>query len=364
MLLIDERPEEVTEMQRTVKGEVVASTFDEPARAHVQVAEMVIEKAKRLVEHKRDVIVLLDSITSLARAYNTVVPSSGKVLTGDVDANALHRPKRFFGAARNVEEGGCLTIIATALSTPGRTWTTLSTRSSKVPATARSISTADLRERIFPAFNINRSARAAADHLDQDQLAKIWILRKLLHPMDELAAVEFLIDKMKDTKTNSDFFELDEARGSAGPCAPTPGRPGDGAAIRRAGAYAVKPERGTVPVRRWSRQSPTSNSRARRTRTILGLFHALYGSDCRPSQPAWSKRPTSVAPPLRFSRAKMPARPGHRGPALRRHDPAARALARMKKRGDYRPLVERAASGAGRSRCSSCSPWAVRMCCR
>jgi transcription termination factor Rho len=209
VLLIDERPEEVTEMSRTVKGEVVASTFDEPASRHVQVAEMVIEKAKRLVEHKRDVVVLLDSITRLARAYNTVVPSSGKVLTGGVDANALQRPKRFFGAARNVEEGGSLTIIATALIDTGSRMDDVIYEEFK--GTGNSEIHLDRRiseKRIFPAFNINRSGTRREELITtQDELAKIWILRKLLHPMDELAAVEFLLDKMKDTKTNAEFFD-------------------------------------------------------------------------------------------------------------------------------------------------------------
>jgi transcription termination factor Rho len=209
VLLIDERPEEVTEMSRTVKGEVVASTFDEPASRHVQVAEMVIEKAKRLVEHKRDVVVLLDSITRLARAYNTVVPSSGKVLTGGVDANALQRPKRFFGAARNVEEGGSLTIIATALIDTGSRMDDVIYEEFK--GTGNSEIHLDRRiseKRVFPAFNINRSGTRREELITtQDELAKIWILRKLLHPMDELAAVEFLLDKMKDTKTNAEFFD-------------------------------------------------------------------------------------------------------------------------------------------------------------
>ena len=209
VLLIDERPEEVTEMTRTVKGEVVASTFDEPASRHVQVAEMVIEKAKRLVEHKRDVVILLDSITRLARAYNTVVPSSGKVLTGGVDANALQRPKRFFGAARNVEEGGSLTIIATALIDTGSRMDDVIYEEFK--GTGNSEIHLDRRiseKRVFPAFNINRSGTRREELItSSDELAKIWILRKLLHPMDELAAVEFLIDKMKDTKTNAEFFD-------------------------------------------------------------------------------------------------------------------------------------------------------------
>ena len=209
VLLIDERPEEVTEMSRTVKGEVVASTFDEPASRHVQVAEMVIEKAKRLVEHKRDVVILLDSITRLARAYNTVVPSSGKVLTGGVDANALQRPKRFFGAARNVEEGGSLTIIATALIDTGSRMDDVIFEEFK--GTGNSEIHLDRRiaeKRVFPAVNINRSGTRREELITAtDELQKMWILRKLLHPMDELAAVEFLIDRMKDTKTNVDFFE-------------------------------------------------------------------------------------------------------------------------------------------------------------
>ncbi|GMU69106.1 MAG: transcription termination factor Rho [Steroidobacteraceae bacterium] len=209
VLLIDERPEEVTEMQRTVKGEVVSSTFDEPAARHVQVAEMVIEKAKRLVEHKKDVVILLDSITRLARAYNTVVPSSGKVLTGGVDANALQRPKRFFGAARNIEEGGSLTILATALIDTGSKMDDVIYEEFK--GTGNSEIHLDRRiaeKRVFPAVNINRSGTRKEELItDPGELAKIWILRKLLHPMDELAAIEFLLDKMKDTKTNSEFFE-------------------------------------------------------------------------------------------------------------------------------------------------------------
>lgn len=209
VLLIDERPEEVTEMQRTVKGEVVSSTFDEPAARHVQVAEMVIEKAKRLVEHKKDVVILLDSITRLARAYNTVVPSSGKVLTGGVDANALQRPKRFFGAARNIEEGGSLTILATALIDTGSKMDDVIYEEFK--GTGNSEIHLDRRiseKRVFPAVNINRSGTRKEELItDQGELAKIWILRKLLHPMDELAAIEFLLDKMKDTKSNGEFFE-------------------------------------------------------------------------------------------------------------------------------------------------------------
>jgi transcription termination factor Rho len=208
VLLIDERPEEVTEMARSVRGEVVSSTFDEPATRHVQVAEMVIEKAKRLVEHKKDVVILLDSITRLARAYNTVIPSSGKVLTGGVDANALHRPKRFFGAARNVEEGGSLTILATALVDTGSRMDDVIYEEFK--GTGNSEIHLDRRiaeKRIFPAIHINRSGTRREDLLmKQDELQKMWILRKILHPMDELAAMEFLFDRLKTTKTNAEFF--------------------------------------------------------------------------------------------------------------------------------------------------------------
>jgi len=209
VLLIDERPEEVTEMERSVRGEVISSTFDEPATRHVQVAEMVIEKAKRLVEHKKDVVILLDSITRLARAYNTVVPSSGKVLTGGVDANALQRPKRFFGAARNIEEGGSLTIIATALVETGSRMDDVIYEEFK--GTGNMEIHLDRRiaeKRIYPAININRSGTRREELLtDQDELQKMWILRKLLHSMDELAAIEFLIDKLKVTKNNADFFD-------------------------------------------------------------------------------------------------------------------------------------------------------------
>jgi transcription termination factor Rho len=209
VLLIDERPEEVTEMERTVRGEVVSSTFDEPASRHVQVAEMVIEKAKRLVEHKRDVVILLDSITRLARAYNTVVPSSGKVLTGGVDANALHRPKRFFGAARNIEEGGSLTILATALVDTGSKMDEVIYEEFK--GTGNMEIHLDRRiaeKRTFPAININRSGTRKEELLTiPEELQKMWVLRKVLHPMDELAAVEFLLNKMQDTKTNTQFFE-------------------------------------------------------------------------------------------------------------------------------------------------------------
>jgi transcription termination factor Rho len=209
VLLIDERPEEVTEMTRTVRGEVVASTFDEPASRHVQVAEMVLEKAKRLVEHKKDVVILLDSITRLARAYNTVVPSSGKVLTGGVDANALHRPKRFFGAARNIEEGGSLTIIATALVDTGSRMDDVIYEEFK--GTGNMEIHLDRRmaeKRIYPAININRSGTRKEELLiKQDILQRIWLLRKLLYPMDELEAMEFLLDKIKATKNNAEFFD-------------------------------------------------------------------------------------------------------------------------------------------------------------
>lgn len=208
VLLIDERPEEVTEMSRSVKGEVIASTFDEPANRHVQVAEMVIEKAKRLVEHKRDVVILLDSITRLARAYNTVVPASGKVLTGGVDSNALQRPKRFFGAARNIEEGGSLTIIATALVETGSKMDDVIYEEFKSTGNMEIHLDRRIAERrVYPAININRSGtRRDEKFVSKEDQQKIWILRKLLHPMEE-GAVEFLIDKMKDTKTNEDFFD-------------------------------------------------------------------------------------------------------------------------------------------------------------
>jgi transcription termination factor Rho len=209
VLLIDERPEEVTEMTRSVKGEVVASTFDEPATRHVQVAEMVLEIAKRLVEHKKDVVILLDSITRLARAYNTVIPSSGKVLTGGVDANALQRPKRFFGAARNIEEGGSLTIIATALVDTGSRMDDVIYEEFK--GTGNMEIHLDRRmaeKRLYPAINVNKSGTRREELLiDKDCLQKIWVLRKLLYPMDDLEAMEFLLDKIKATKNNADFFD-------------------------------------------------------------------------------------------------------------------------------------------------------------
>jgi transcription termination factor Rho len=209
VLLIDERPEEVTEMTRTVKGEVVASTFDEPATRHVAVAEMVIEKAKRLVEHKKDVVILLDSITRLARAYNTVQPASGKVLTGGVDANALQKPKRFFGAARNIEEGGSLTILATALIDTGSRMDEVIYEEFK--GTGNSEIHLDRRmaeKRMYPAINVNRSGTRREELLlKPDVLSKMWVLRKLLYPMDDLAAMEFLLDKVKSTKGNAEFFD-------------------------------------------------------------------------------------------------------------------------------------------------------------
>ncbi len=209
VLLIDERPEEVTEMTRSVKGEVVASTFDEPATRHVQVAEMVLEKAKRLVEHKKDVVILLDSITRLARAYNTVIPSSGKVLTGGVDANALQKPKRFFGAARNIEEGGSLTIIATALVDTGSRMDDVIYEEFK--GTGNMEIHLDRRmaeKRLYPAINVNKSGTRKEELLiEKDVLQKIWVLRKLLYPMDDLEAMEFLLDKIKATKNNADFFD-------------------------------------------------------------------------------------------------------------------------------------------------------------
>lgn len=209
VLLIDERPEEVTEMERMVKGEVVASTFDEPAHRHVQVAEMVIEKAKRLVEHKRGVVILLDSITRLARAYNTTIPSSGKVLTGGVDAHALHRPKRFFGAARNIEEGGSLTILATALIETGSKMDEVIYEEFK--GTGNMEIHLDRRiaeKRVFPAININRSGTRREELLiDQEELQKVWILRKFLHSMDEIEATEFVLGRMQSSKTNLEFFD-------------------------------------------------------------------------------------------------------------------------------------------------------------
>ncbi|WP_158774915.1 transcription termination factor Rho [Cobetia sp. L2A1] len=214
VLLIDERPEEVTEMSRTVRGEVVASTFDEPPARHVQVAEMVIEKAKRLVEHKKDVVILLDSVTRLARAYNTVVPSSGKVLTGGVDAHALEKPKRFFGAARNIEEGGSLTILATALVDTGSKMDEVIFEEFKGTGNMEAHLDRKLAERrVFPALNIRRSGTRREDLIaSEDEMQRMWILRKLLNPMEDVAATEFLIDRLKDTKTNLEFFEAMKRR--------------------------------------------------------------------------------------------------------------------------------------------------------
>jgi len=210
VLLIDERPEEVTEMQRMVRGEVVSSTFDEPASRHVQVAEMVIEKAKRLAEHKKDVVILLDSITRLARAYNTVIPSSGKVLTGGVDAHALHRPKRFFGAARNIEEGGSITILATALVDTGSKMDEVIYEEFKGTGNSEIHLDRKITEkRIYPGININRSGTRREEKLtDPEELQMMWVLRKVLHPMNETAAIEFMLERLSSTKTNNEFFEL------------------------------------------------------------------------------------------------------------------------------------------------------------
>ena len=209
VLLIDERPEEVTDMQRSVKGEVVSSTFDEPASRHVQVAEMVIEKAKRLVEHGRDVVILLDSITRLGRAYNTVVPSSGKVLTGGVDANALQRPKRFFGAARNIEEGGSLTIIATALIDTGSRMDEVIFEECKGTGNSELILDRKVADkRTFPALHITKSGTRKEELLvDRGVLAKMWVLRRVLMPMGTNDGLEFLINKLKESKNNSEFFD-------------------------------------------------------------------------------------------------------------------------------------------------------------
>lgn len=210
VMLVDERPEEVTEMQRTVRGEVVASTFDEPATRHVQVAEMVIEKAKRLVELKKDVVILLDSITRLARAYNTVVPSSGKVLTGGVDANALQRPKRFFGAARNLEEGGSLTIIGTALIETGSRMDEVIYEEFKGTGNAEVHLERRLAEkRMYPSINLNKSGTRREELLiKKDLLPKVWVLRKFIHDMDDVEAMEFILDKMRSTKNNAEFFDM------------------------------------------------------------------------------------------------------------------------------------------------------------
>ncbi len=216
VLLIDERPEEVTEMERTVAGEVISSTFDEPATRHVQVAEMAIERAKRLVEHKKDVVILLDSITRLARAYNTVAPASGKILTGGVDANALHKPKRFFGAARNIEDGGSLTIIATALVDTGSKMDSVIYEEFKGTGNNEvHLSRTIAEKRIFPAIDINPSGTRREELMvDPAIVQKTWILRKILHPMDEIGAIEFLLERLKNTKTNEEFFQT--MKGGAG----------------------------------------------------------------------------------------------------------------------------------------------------
>ena len=227
VLLIDERPEEVTDMARSVKGEVISSTFDEPATRHVQVAEMVIEKAKRLVEHKRDVVILLDSITRLGRAYNTVVPSSGKVLTGGVDANALQRPKRFFGAARNIEEGGSLTIIATALIDTGSRMDEVIFEEFKGTGNSEIILDRKLSDRrTFPAIDITKSGTRKEELLvDKATMSKMWVLRRVLLPMGVTDAMEFLLDKLKYSKTNGDFFDSMSNQASGNGDSPSP-RPG------------------------------------------------------------------------------------------------------------------------------------------
>ena len=214
VLLIDERPEEVTDMERSVKGEVISSTFDEPAQRHVQVAEMVIEKAKRLVEHKKDVVILLDSITRLARAYNSVVPPSGKVLSGGVDSNALQKPKRFFGAARNIEEGGSLTIIGTALIDTGSRMDEVIFEEFKGTGNMELVLDRKLVEkRVFPAIDINRSGTRKEELLlDDETLQKMWVLRKVINPLSVVEAMEWLQDKMKDTKNNREF--LDKMKGA------------------------------------------------------------------------------------------------------------------------------------------------------
>jgi len=214
VLLIDERPEEVTDMARSVKGEVISSTFDEPATRHVQVSEMVISKAKRLVEHKKDVVILLDSITRLARAYNTCIPSSGKVLTGGVDANALQKPKRFFGAARNIEEGGSLTIISTALIDTGSRMDEVIFEEFKGTGNSEIIMDRKLADkRTFPAIDITKSGTRKEELLvDKDRLAKMWVLRRILDPMGTTDGIDFLLDKLKYAKNNDDFFEAMNSR--------------------------------------------------------------------------------------------------------------------------------------------------------
>ena len=338
VLLIDERPEEVTEMSRTVKGEVVASTFDEPASRHVQVAEMVIEKAKRLVEHKRDVVVLLDSITRLARAYNTVVPSSGKVLTGGVDANALQRPKRFFGAARNVEEGGSLTIIATALIDTGSRMDDVIYEEFK--GTGNSEIHLDRRiseKRVFPAFNINRSGTRREELITaQDELAKIWILRKLLHPMDELAAVEFLHRQDEGHEDQRGILRFDEARMSEALRHLRRVDPVMAQLIRRAGPYAVKPERGAGPYEALVQAVAHQQLTGKAARTILGRFYALYGIDCCPEPARLVETPDEALARLRVLAREVGRPQGHRGTFARRHHPAATRARAHEERGHHR----------------------------
>ena len=262
VLLIDERPEEVTDMQRSVKGEVISSTFDEPAVRHVQVAEIVIEKAKRLVEHGRDVVILLDSITRLGRAYNTVVPSSGKVLTGGVDANALQRPKRFFGAARNIEEGGSLTIIATALIDTGSRMDDVIFEEFKGTGNSEIILDRKVADkRVFPALDILRSGTRKEELLvPPDQLKKMYVLRRILNPMGTVDAIEFLLDKLRQTKTNGDFFDFDECLRCARRHSEEResgrqlGQVGD---RQRAGVASAQIEAGTLEWRRFAVQGMT-----------------------------------------------------------------------------------------------------------
>ena len=274
MLLIDERPEEVTEMQRTVRGEVVASTFDEPATRHVQVAEMVIEKAKRLVEHKKDVVILLDSITRLARAYNTVVPASGKVLTGGVDANALQRPKRFFGAARNIEEGGSLTIIATALIDTGSRMDDVIYEEFK--GTGNMEIHLDRRmaeKRTYPAINVNRSGTRKEEMLLKPEiLQKVWVLRKVLYPMDDLEATEFLVDKVRADQEQRGVLRLD-APGQLAPRGPASAGRRSSAASRVARATEQAPMRETARTRTRTLRRRLRRS-SRRARMSSNVVHA------------------------------------------------------------------------------------------
>ncbi len=338
ILLIDERPEEVTEMQRGVRAEVVSSTFDEPAVRHVQVAEMVIERAKRLVEHKKDVVILLDSITRLARAYNTVVPRSGKVLTGGVDANALQRPKRFFGAARNVEEGGSLTIIATALVETGSKMDEVIYEEFK--GTGNMEVHLDRRiseKRVYPSININRSGTRREELLiDPDQLQKIWILRKLLHPMDELAAMEFMLDKMKNTKSERRVLRVDETRlrsrnstqrKRAGACRPfsfqfreeSAGRAPDSSRLQSATRVAA-----VVP---FPHHCGSAGRRDASDRESIAAEAARRRDFCR------------SAPCARTSQQRRPGRP--QGGLLRKHSRVFRCSQRGMRVGDQRASASR-----------------------